>query len=353
MVLDHLVPHRGQMLVLFVIFVALVAALGISTTSTRKKDIASCMVIKTVSEDDVEDLLEWLDYHLDLGVGVVYVVDNNSTFPLLHHISKYIDAGNVVYEYKAYTNKDEQHHYQLESYQQCIDKHRNDHNWMTFIDVDEYLVVAEKNVTLLNTLQRFDQYGGLTVNWMLFGSSGHVKRPKGGVRSSYSNCRESYMIKTIANLKYVNTIGGGGGCSPHTFNYYSGYFAIDTNGSRVDGIATHPYHWKLARLRKPEQWIWVSEPPFKVFESLYLAHYILKSKEDWKARAIRAGRAELYQRPDRFFDRMDRHLRYNCTLLSQIQNRHPQLKSQPQKPAPPLFKKESEESLHPIRSLEK
>jgi hypothetical protein len=34
-------------------------------------------------------------------------------------------------------------------------------------------------------LQDYESYGGLGVNWVMFGSSGHKTRPKGGTIASY------------------------------------------------------------------------------------------------------------------------------------------------------------------------
>lgn len=40
--------------------------------------VAVCTVVK----DQQQDLLEWLEYHRFIGVGKVYVYDNNSTVSL-------------------------------------------------------------------------------------------------------------------------------------------------------------------------------------------------------------------------------------------------------------------------------
>jgi hypothetical protein len=44
------------------------------------------------------------------------------------------------------------------------------------IDGDEFFVIMDGSPDLPSILKRYEAYGGLVVNWRLFGSSGHVKR---------------------------------------------------------------------------------------------------------------------------------------------------------------------------------
>lgn len=47
--------------------------------SLAKVDVAFCLAVKVVCDVDVEDLIEWIDYHAALGVGKFYVMDHNSS----------------------------------------------------------------------------------------------------------------------------------------------------------------------------------------------------------------------------------------------------------------------------------
>lgn len=55
--------------------------------------------------------------------------------------------------------------------------------WLAFIDADEFFVPHDESwTTLPELLKKYETYGGLAVNWRLFGSSGHITRPKVGRR---------------------------------------------------------------------------------------------------------------------------------------------------------------------------
>lgn len=50
-----------------------------------------------------------------------------------------------------------------------------------FIDADEFIVLRPEVPTLRALLQRFEQYGGLAMHWLVFSSGGRERRPEGGV----------------------------------------------------------------------------------------------------------------------------------------------------------------------------
>ena len=59
--------------------------------------LALCTVVK----DQNEDVREWLDWHLALGVGRIYFFDNNSRAPMLAQMSDLVASGRVVYTFFA------------------------------------------------------------------------------------------------------------------------------------------------------------------------------------------------------------------------------------------------------------
>ena len=46
-----------------------------------------------VTRDQNADIREWVDYHVGLGVGKLYIFDDNSNEPLIDRIRDLVDAG--------------------------------------------------------------------------------------------------------------------------------------------------------------------------------------------------------------------------------------------------------------------
>ena len=70
---------------------------------------------------------------------------------------------------------------------------------MGFIDSDEFIIISDKLKTsyakshreplqFVNILRQYEKYGGLVLYWKMFGSSGHIRRPKGGLLVNYHRC---------------------------------------------------------------------------------------------------------------------------------------------------------------------
>lgn len=130
--------------------------------------IAICACIK----EEGPYLKEWLDYHMSIGVEHFYLYDNGSTDNTKEIISQY---PNITYFYT------EELGMQMKVYYHCLQNAKEE--WVGFIDADEFVVPIEKS--LPEMLKDFDNYAGLAINWVIYGSSGHKLKPPGNVKDSY------------------------------------------------------------------------------------------------------------------------------------------------------------------------
>lgn len=227
--------------------------------------LAMCLIVK----NDELDILEWIEYHNRLGCSKFYIFDHNSTIPMRSVIESHIESGLVRYENNAFS---EVANPQLHVYNRCLKEFGSRHKFIAFLDSDEFIVVVNKSQSIPDVLKKYENYGGLALNWKLFGSSGHVSRPPGGILENYHMCGDNFHIKTIANPKFTVRSGG----NPHEFRYKPGYFAVDTNYTRVTG----PFNPKI-----------FATPDPVVYSVMYINHYNLKSREDY-ARKVAKGKAD-------------------------------------------------------------
>ena len=264
----------------------------LSAGSDKPSYFAMCLAVK----DQAIDLREWIEYHQRKGCSKFYIFDDNSSVPLINGILDFVTNGTVEYTYVA---RPKMPNPQIYIYERCIREFSERHTWIAFVDADEFIVIRNGK-QIPDILRNFEMYGGVTLNWKMFGSSGHVFRPNGGTLANYHHCNPNCHVKSIVNPKRTLRSTG----DPHSFVYDSGFYAVDTNYSRVDGPWNPP---GSADCPKPV-------PP-QLYEVMYINHYVLKSLEDFRHKSQR-GSGDLGRKDMAFFHAVDSGLKSECELLS-------------------------------------
>ena len=107
------------------------------------------------NEDDYIE--EWVNYHLKLGFSKIFIYENNWRCVIENpNVVKIPFDGEVV---------------QVSAYNHFIENNKENFDWVGFIDVDEFLVLKTDN-DVNEFLNRFNDYYGVGINWVLFGDNG-------------------------------------------------------------------------------------------------------------------------------------------------------------------------------------
>eukprot|EP01038_Epipyxis_sp_PR26KG_P009770 gene9770-13141_t len=186
---------------------------------------AMCLIVK--NEPDIH---EWISYHHRMGCNKFYIYDHSSDVPLNNTLINVTSSGLVEYKYVT------GHGLQMPIYNSCLQDFNKFHQFIGFLDADEYIVVKNKSLNIPEALKEFESYGGVVLNWKMFGTSGHIKTPAGGILTNHFQCIDNIHIKSIVNTDY----GIGPSGNPHSFSYKNNNFAVDTNHKPVDGPRNGP-----------------------------------------------------------------------------------------------------------------
>ena len=164
--------------------------------------LSICAIIK----NEGKNLKEWINYHIRMGIEHFYIYDNNSTDNTRDVLLQF--KGKITY--RLWVN---QSPCQLDAYMDCVDNFKNDSQWIAFIDADEFIVVED--IPLPDLMKDYEEYAGLGVNWRIYGSSGHDRRPEGNIIDNFVFRAKlafdaNRHIKTIANPRLIES------CCNHT-----------------------------------------------------------------------------------------------------------------------------------------
>ncbi|KAA6439137.1 glycosyltransferase family 2 protein [Dyadobacter flavalbus] len=223
-----------------------------------KYKLTVCCIVK----DENEYIEEWINYHRKIGVQHFYIYDNGSKKPVKQSLieaglSDYVTVSSIFGEIK-----------QLEAYNKCLKKFGRFSQWMAFINVDEFIVPKSTKGNLVELLKDYEQFGGLGINWLVFGSSGHLNKSNKPVLERFQ-LRAAYdfhtnrHIKCIVQPKFVIHA-----VSPHAFFFKENYYCVNE-------------YYKII----PDSFIDVS------VNKIQLNHYFCKSLEEYHFKLER-GRAD-------------------------------------------------------------
>ena len=232
-----------------------------------KAYLSACAIYK----DEARYLPEWLEFHRLVGIERFFLYSNNSTDDHLQVLAPYMEEGTVVQrDWPLFPG-------QMEAYRECIKDHSDDSRWIVFQDLDEFLFSPTGRL-VSEVLRGFEEYPGVVVNSIFYGTSFHETPPEGLIVDNYTrrialHAIRNRIVKSIVNPARTTKTGW----TPHYFGY-DGKKAVNENREAVAGDSTREVSADLLRIN----------------------HYFTRSRQE-RQRKIwtpRAHSGELLPRPE-------------------------------------------------------
>jgi len=142
------------------------------------------IAVVAIVKNEENYIEEWLAFHSHAGVRSFIIYDNGCSDSTIARISsdKWRNKVRVV----PWVNFGKHIRIQNAAYNHAIANFGRQYRWMTFIDVDEFLV--PKDCSNLNDIMAdYADLPGLSLPWQMFGPNGHETRPAGLVIENYTS----------------------------------------------------------------------------------------------------------------------------------------------------------------------
>ena len=153
----------------------------------QRKNDANKVFLFTNARDE-PNMAEWICHHLLLGFDKIIIFDHLSKVPLQR-------LGNFGNKVNYIPVKGE--NLKLFLIRTAVNiSLRNNVSWMMYLDADEFLCLNTVN-NIKELLQIYHFADLLAINWLLFGSSYHVKQPKGLLMDNFTKSEKNTNIHTI------------------------------------------------------------------------------------------------------------------------------------------------------------
>lgn len=141
----------------------IIAFLHKSPQYNKKYNLCLCGIFK----DEAPFLEEWIIYHKLIGVEHFYLYNNNSSDNYKEAIDKFIEEGLVTLIEWPYEQG------QISAYRHFYENYRNQTQWFSFLDIDEFFC-PKRDASLLAWIKKRDKYPVVLVYWKMFGTGGQL-----------------------------------------------------------------------------------------------------------------------------------------------------------------------------------
>ncbi len=209
---------------------------------SKKKLVRYTLAIAAIFRDEAPYLKEWIEFHRLVGFEHFYLFDNLSRDNYREVLQPYVDAGIVElfsWPIEHYANSDWDE-LQCLAYERALYFARGKAKWLAFLDVDEFLF-SMKDDRLEDSLKKYEDFGGLAINWQVFGTSSVPKIPEGRLLIETLLLKLSErdpMNQVVKSLVRPDRVEG---CpSSHFMEYKPGYHQVNSDCIRFEG-RTSPY----------------------------------------------------------------------------------------------------------------
>jgi len=261
----------------------------ISTVSDKFRRKDNNLIYLFTNARDEPNIAEWIAHHLLLGFNKVYVFDHLSVTPIASKLGTNFDNRLIVKNVEGFGNV--KLNFMKDAVKIC---QKENVSWMLYLDADEFLCLnKEKNVN--EFLSYFSEADAVGINWLMFGSSGHVKQPKGLITENFikSELRLNSHVKSFVRPSVVKNIQ-----NPHSY------------------IITNPNRYFTFNKTKMKMGPYNNQPLPFINSIAYIAHYYIQSEEEHLRRKSRQlddgsiGKQNLIQKI---------HIEYNNIINKQLQ----------------------------------
>lgn len=156
------------------------------------------ITLVAIAKDEGRYIIEWLAYHLALGVNKIIVFCNDSTDDMVGKLTRLAQADNRIdwVDWPSVSNASPQR----TAYNEAVKRVKT--KWLSFIDIDEFIVpLAQDSIpSWLATIP--GDVASVHINWRGFGSSGIQDSRYELVTRTFMKC----SIKEWGNNRHFKTV---------------------------------------------------------------------------------------------------------------------------------------------------
>jgi hypothetical protein len=201
------------------------------------------LAVFAIYYNEAHYLREWIEFHKLVGFERFYLYNNFSTDHHREVLAPYIADGTVVHREWPVEPA------QMAGYRDVLERFRHDTRWLGLFDIDEFMF-SPTGAQVSDVLRDFEEFPGVGINEVTFGTSGHLTRPESGlaiehfVRRCELDKPRNRIIKSVVQPTQVADLGS----DPHYFRYLEGRRGVTEKKEPIRGSLTQSVSVDLLRI---------------------------------------------------------------------------------------------------------
>ena len=261
-----------------ILFIMSILILGKKKFFSKKKLVKTKVAMCTLVKRENRYLKYFIEFYFKLGYNHIYFYDNNEigdeAITDLDIVKEGIKNGYItVIDFKIRKGN-----FQATAYSDCYDKYNILYDWISFFDVDEYLMLKPKGVTIQEFMDspRYKKCELVKFNWKIYTDNDQLDYIDQPLIERFPNeskyTMENRHVKSIArgklDLKKIRNNG-----SPHSV--FSEVKACSISGKETD--------WKYYIYPPDHQFGWLNHYITKSIREFFEKKFKTKGKVNTKA----------------------------------------------------------------------
>ena len=157
--------------------------------------ICMCCIVK------LENLYidDFISYYKNLGYNHFFIYDNNDVDGEKLKESLYDNNFISIINYRGFRGK--RGGPQMSAYYNCYDNNKNKCNWISFFDIDEFLIL-EPNMTIQEFLDdsRYSDCQSIKLNWRIFSDNNYLEYENKPYMDRFKERKKNHVLNTMTKI---------------------------------------------------------------------------------------------------------------------------------------------------------
>lgn len=223
---------------------------------------------------DEPRIKEWVVHHLELGFDTIYLFDHRSKIPIKNILTETqgTSVDKIHDKHTKYTVIVERIDYDHSNLKLVLMNRaiqlaiRFGLDWFIYMDADEFLILSDTFRDVKHFLNTYVRSDLVAVNWVMFGTSGHIQEPSGLIMENYLQSEPSLNLHVKSFVRPQEALRS---VNPHYYHTRHPHKMVGVNFRPL--ISPYYFHKVYTPIHQT---------------NAYIAHYVYQSEETYKRRKL-------------------------------------------------------------------